>query len=638
MTPSPDGPEVRGAAPPRPRVPWHIVYYLLAAFDVLTVSAAVYVTRRLLDVSLESVSRNREWGAHIDEYAALRRLAADVNAPGNDVFDSHDAAAESVRLARARAAFGERVGLLRLHLTEAHPAEAVPLLARLDDVTRALGVMAGEGEDAVAAFGSGETARAARRMAAMDRSYAGLLALLDQLHGDVRRVQERLFAEQTAAVRKLHRYEVLFAILIVLMVSAAIVYGRRLQREMRGEAEARERYVDSLRNGEEELRRAHAALERRMEDRTKALRDSEAALIEAASEWRRTFDAIDSPVMILDLEGRMVRANATVRALLGQGAADGVTGRIVTSLGRGEPWETVTRVAAAAREARAPRSAEAQDAATGRSWDVTAYLAEPADGGAGRIIAVAKDTTRLLELRETLRREENMAAMGALVAGVAHEVRNPVFAISSTLDALEARYAGTAGFEKYFAVLRREVDRLGHLMRDLLDYGRPPRLAAAPIGLERVVADAVRACEAEAAAANVTIECALAEELPEVVVDAERVAQVFENLIHNAVQHTPAGGRVVVEARAGDGHEQRYVECSVRDSGPGFRPEDLPHVFRPLFTRRPGGTGLGLAIAQRIVEMHGGSMGAANAPQGGALVTLRLPVEPVGAAQGRVLA
>ena len=636
MTPLPDGPD-RSDAAPRPRIPWHIVYYLLAAFDVLTVSASVYVTRRLLDVSLESVARNREWGTHIDEYAGLRRLAADVNAPGNDVFDSHDAAAESVRLARARAAFSERVDLLRRHLTAVHPAEAGLLLARLADVTRALDAMAREAEVTIAAFASGETAHAARRMAAMDRSYAGLLAVLDELHGDVRGVQLRLFTEQTSAVRKLHRYEVLFAILIVLMVWAAIVYGRRLQREMRREAEAQQRHMESLRNGEEELRRAHAALERRMEDRTKALRDSEAALSEAASEWRRTFDAIDSPVMILDLAGRLVRANATVRSLLGQGAADGVTGRIVTSLGRGEPWETVTHVAAAAREARAPRSAEAQDPASGRSWDVSAYLAEPADGGDGRIIAVAKDTTRLLELRETLRREENMAAMGALVAGVAHEVRNPIFAISSTLDALEARFAGAAGSEKHFLVLRREVERLGHLMRDLLDYGKPPQMKTAPTALDRVMSEAVRACEAEAGEASVTVEAALAEGLPELVLDPERMIQVFQNVIHNAVVHTPRGGRVVVEACLSDAAGQRVIECSVRDTGPGFRPEDLPHVFRPLFTRRPGGTGLGLAIAQRIVEMHGGGMSAANAPQGGALVTVRLPLD-LSAGEGRLLA
>jgi len=113
------------------------------------------------------------------------------------------------------------------------------------------------------------------------------------------------------------------------------------------------------------------------------------------------------------------------------------------------------------------------------------------------------------------------------------------------------------------------------------------------------------------------------------VVDPERMAQVFQNVIHNAVLHTPREGRVGVEAALREAQGRRWIECAVRDGGPGFRSADLPHVFRPLFTRRPGGTGLGLAIAQRIVEMHGGAMRAENRPQGGAVVTVRLPLEPV---------
>lgn len=606
---------VTSAPPSRPRVPWHVVYYVLAAFDVLTVSLSLYMGARLLDIYRASVAQNQEWAHHLDEYASLQKLAADVNAPGNDLFESHDVALESDRVARARVAFAEELQRLRRHLADAHPAEARTMLTRFVAVEQAMTEMTAEAETTFAAFAEGGAGPAGRRMAAMDRRYATLLASLLELRRDVRGVQQRLFAEQSAAAQQLQTYEAIIAALIVLMVGAAIVYGRRIAREMGQEAVERERY--------------RGALEEQMEERTRALRESEAALAQAASEWRRTFDAIDSPVMILDLEGRLVRANATVRALTGQTPTSGVTGRIVTSIGEKEPWKTAARVAVAARLARASRSAEAVDGTSGRSWDVSAYLMEPEEGGDGRIIVVAKDTTRLLELRETLRREENMTAMGALVAGVAHEVRNPIFAISSTLDAFEARFGDTPELEKYFPVLRREVERLRHLMKDLLDYGRPPQMEKRKVSLREVVADAIRdCCQIVENAAEVKVVNDVSGALPPVVVDRQRMTQVFHNVIHNAMLHTPAGGEVVVKAspRVVDG--RRWIECAVHDTGPGFRTEDMPQVFRPLFTRRAGGTGLGLAIAQRIVEKHGGLIRAGNSPQGGAMVTVRLPLDP----------
>jgi signal transduction histidine kinase len=148
----------------------------------------------------------------------------------------------------------------------------------------------------------------------------------------------------------------------------------------------------------------------------------------------------------------------------------------------------------------------------------------------------------------------------------------------------------------------------------------------------------VRACEAEAAAAGVAVESDVPRAVPDIVMDPQRMTQVFQNVIHNSILHTPRGGRVRVEAALRDIHGRRWIECCVRDGGPGFRPADLPHVFRPLFTRRPGGTGLGLAIAQRIVETHGGTMSAANAPEGGAVVTVRLPLDPAPREDAQALA
>jgi PAS domain S-box-containing protein len=616
-----------GASPaPRPRIPWHVVYYLLAGFDVLAVCAAVLLSRQFVGVSLRAVAREQEWAGHLDEYAGLQQLASRANAPGNDVFASRDVPRESARLAEARAAFDDRLARLQRHLVESHPEEAAPLLARMRDMEAAMRAMAAEAAGTFRRLDAGDAQGAAQRMADMDRAYARVLTALHALRGDVVLLQRGLLAGQAADLRRLQVYELGVIALVVVMVGAAIAYGTRIEREMRREAEARARYVRGLRGAEDALRKAQGELEQRVVERTQALVDSEAALRQSAAEWRRTFDAIESPVLVLDLEGRLVRANAAARAVTGAAPAEGVTGRVVASLASAEPWATVSSLVERVRDTGQPASAPARDEAGGRSWDVTASPAPAQEGEAGRVIVVTRDTTREHKLQETLRREETMAAMGALVAGVAHEVRNPLFAITSTLDGFEARFGSTPGLEKYFPVLRREATRLGQLARDLLEYARPPQLESGPTSLRSVLADALRACTADASAAGVVVEEDVAADLPPVAGDAPRLAQVFQNVIHNAVVHTPRGGRVLVSARLGGATDARWVDCRVADRGPGFRPEDLPRVFEPLFTRRAGGTGLGLAIAHRIVEMHGGTMTAANAPGGGAIVTVSLPV------------
>ncbi|HBP5565748.1 TPA: HAMP domain-containing sensor histidine kinase [Pseudomonas aeruginosa] len=230
------------------------------------------------------------------------------------------------------------------------------------------------------------------------------------------------------------------------------------------------------------------------------------------------------------------------------------------------------------------------------------------------------------KLQAELRRSEAMAAMGSLVAGVAHEVRNPLFGISSTLDALEASANGGRGGERHREVLRREVGRLNKLMTDLLEYGRPPGEAFASGRLGQVIAEAARICGPAAEAAGVDIVQRVDGCDGALPMNHGRLLQVFVNLIENAVQHAPAGSQVTVAARMLADNGQRLAECRVEDSGAGFAPQDLPFIFDPFFTRRRKGTGLGLAIVQRIVEEHKGSIEAGNAAQGGAVMRLRLPI------------
>ena len=162
-------------------------------------------------------------------------------------------------------------------------------------------------------------------------------------------------------------------------------------------------------------------------------------------------------------------------------------------------------------------------------------------------------------------------------------------------------------------------------MRDLLDYGKPRGLEVREADLGEVVDEAARLCENLANNGGVRIIKAHDWALARVPMDRPRMLQVLQNVIENAIQHSPKGGMVVLSGGAERVNGSAWTWCSVRDSGPGFRAADLTRVFEPFFTRRKGGTGLGLSIAQRIVSQHGGLIHATNHPEGGGLVTVKLP-------------
>jgi signal transduction histidine kinase len=230
-----------------------------------------------------------------------------------------------------------------------------------------------------------------------------------------------------------------------------------------------------------------------------------------------------------------------------------------------------------------------------------------------------------LGLLEALHRKEALSEMGALVGGTAHEARNPLFAISASLDALGARLGENEGASRLVAVMREPVARLSGLMTDLLDYGRPIDVDLARRPLAAVVARAIEACAGVARPAGVAIELRGAPADGVVPMDEPRLLQVFQNLVQNAVEHSPRGGLVSVSIADESRRGRRGVRGEVRDAGAGFAEADLRRVFEPFYSRRAGGTGLGLSIVRRIVVQHGGEVEAANHRDGGAVVTVWLP-------------
>jgi len=324
-------------------------------------------------------------------------------------------------------------------------------------------------------------------------------------------------------------------------------------------------------------------------------------------------------VFVCGSDGIVRRVNTAAQKLSGLSFAD-LIGRRLEDFPRCQPWIGAAEMLARAAGGEAV-STQVREPLSNRTWELAAMPFH--DGPIGSlVIFVARDLTDLLELQESLRRTEVMSTLGALVAGVAHEVRNPLFAISATIDAFEGRALDQALFDDYTARLRVELVRLKELMADLLEYGRPadPELRRGTVRTS--IENALRSTAALAASLEVTVDASMHGADAEAMIDERRLPTAFRNLLDNAIRHSARGGHVELRVE----RRNDVVEITVRDRGTGFDDADLPHLFEPFFTRRRGGTGLGLSIVHRTIEQHGGSIVAENHPDGGARMRVRLPL------------
>jgi len=334
---------------------------------------------------------------------------------------------------------------------------------------------------------------------------------------------------------------------------------------------------------------------------------------------------MDDPILLVEDDLRLVRLNEAARRIADRRHED-LIGRPVGALGDHPLWAHARRLAAEALASGRRTGIQLNQLGVNESWDLQALPLRLGRDGPRAVILIARDVSRVVAMGEEIQRNEAMVAMGHLLAGVAHEVRNPLFSMSATLDAFDARH-GERGGGQHLEVLRTQLGRLSRLMQDLLDYGRPQALALAPVRVGDVLQQAVDATARQAGETGVVVARTGAGQTSTIVVDRHRLAQVFENLVSNALYHAPRGSRVTIAAEVAHVDQRPWLEIAVADQGPGFTVEEVARVFEPFYTRRPGGTGLGLAIVRRIVEQHKGRVVAENAQAGGAIVRVRIPLE-----------
>lgn len=639
MTTACDTSTHRRAAEPRARR-WLFLYFLLAAFDLMTVSFSLYLNHRITRSYLRSVTVNREWADRQGIYADLGRLAAKVNAPGNDVFATMNMEQERARLLEAAAALSIRIVEARRELSsEIEQADAAPLLALLTNIQATMSSVAADAEqvfvslsrsDAHEAAEVGEHAEAtnptsnpspatlaepnereaAKHMSTMNHTFQQALAFLNELNARVRFIQQRRLDEQASAANSIRSFELVIAGLIVLMVGGVSIYGVYLIRQSQRAVRQRELFLRAIEASEARL----------------------TAVFRTATEGILTVR-----------DGRWIESANPAAGSIFACAPESLIGRDAASLLENSDHPLATPCSGVEIVARRD---------TGVAFPLELAVSEEVELPDGRLSTwIVRDISdrkqieaelahhrehleRLVEERtseleasyEQLRIAERLASIGTLAAGLGHDMKNLLFPMRCRLDALD-RLALPNKAKNELHEVRSSLNYLQQLSGGLRLLSLDPQDAgAAPAwtNLNQWWSE-VGGFLTRSLPKSAQFKADLPDDLPPIPAPAHQLTQAILNLIVNAGEAIEDTGTITLHAESIRGGAA--VQIGVSDTGCGMTGAVRRQALDPFFTTKKRGlsTGLGLSLVHAVATSAGGELRIDSQPGQGATIVLTFP-------------
>jgi signal transduction histidine kinase len=347
---------------------------------------------------------------------------------------------------------------------------------------------------------------------------------------------------------------------------------------------------------------------------------SRAKALTSPSEFESVVENLEDAVALFSPDRQVIFSNTTMRTVLPQisAAAREIVDRTIVS-----------------HQAQGPISIALPE------HDDRMLMTHPIDDAQGRFVGamlVARNLGYMTKVQSTLNYSRKLAALGRLMAGVAHEVKNPLNAMTIHLELLRGKVARlpqpavvgsgstsleprSSDLERHVEIITKEIARLDQVLNGFLKFARPDELRLQPVQLSNIISDIVTTVTPEAEHAGVTIKHDCPRELPDINADPAMLRQAILNLAINACQAMPNGGTLKIACRTSHGH----VEIDVEDTGVGIPPEHLQKIFDLYFTTKEKGSGIGLSMVYRIVQLHDGDVEVQSTPGAGTRFRLVFP-------------
>jgi two-component system sensor histidine kinase AtoS len=342
-------------------------------------------------------------------------------------------------------------------------------------------------------------------------------------------------------------------------------------------------------------------------------------------------------LLSVDMQGTIVTINPAARTLLGLSSVNGIEGKNIAVI-LGESSQLVLLVQkiinqsahVSQREIEIRKDSEIKTILLGSS------ILHSAKGTPLEVILNLHDITELKKLEARIRQSERLAGLGTLAAGMAHEIRNPLSAIKTFVQLLPRKVDKPGFLEKFNRTVPRETERINVLVEELLELSRIPKYEFATTDINGLLRQSIDTIDEDLQRSNIEYHQDLQQNLPLVQADSNQLTKAFINLMRNAIQAMPTGGRLLVKTFFEDSVDDRKLEATptigkvlitFQDTGQGITQEELQQIFNPFFTTKDSGTGLGLPITHKVITEHHGQIDVVSSKEQGTTFTIQLPVD-----------